>query len=210
MEGNQRLWIDISVRPVRLNSALQCRQRRCVVGRAQINGCTGNEVTGNVVVLCPSTNLASGKWDHGQNPEAYDEESRMGFDQENILVLFSTLNASTSDGFSISINSHDFGTMPYSHMIELWFIENDIETRVMRWTEFIRLAGLCRITHDYKDAWKSRPHFIIRMTHHWPLACVQFLSSQGKEALKESLRTLEGYCVLTLGSKVGLCPLQAA
>jgi len=40
------------------------------------------------------------------------------------------------------------------------------------------------------DSWKLRPHFTLKMTHDYPIACVAFMESQGEEAIKKSLQSL--------------------
>ncbi|KAI4679915.1 uncharacterized protein J4E88_005805 [Alternaria novae-zelandiae] len=94
-----------------------------------------------------------------------------------------------------------FGVLPYSKQMELWFDKDGIESRITDWEHAKRYAGLCR--SDIKsnddenkadgimDSWKLKPHFTLKMTHDYPIACVDFMESQGKEAIKKSLQSLE-------------------
>ncbi|KAI4658041.1 uncharacterized protein J4E78_006431 [Alternaria triticimaculans] len=94
-----------------------------------------------------------------------------------------------------------FGEFPYSKQMELWFDKDGIESRITSWKDAQRYAGLCR--SDIKsnddenkddgimDSWKLKPHFTLKMTYEYPIACVDFMESQGKEAIEKSLQNLE-------------------
>ncbi|KAI4957348.1 hypothetical protein J4E86_005822 [Alternaria arbusti] len=94
-----------------------------------------------------------------------------------------------------------FGMLPYSKQMELWIDKDGIESRITNWKDAKRWAGLCRSNigsnddenkaDGIMDSWKLKPHFTLKMTHDYPIACVDFMESQGKEAIKKSLQNLE-------------------
>ncbi|KAH6870843.1 heterokaryon incompatibility protein-domain-containing protein [Alternaria rosae] len=166
-----------------LNLRKRCRPRGgSPHWRAQIKGCTSRDI-----LLCPSTNVGV--------PRRIGEEI---FDQENIHVV---IRRGSKNAISLSLHTHSFGVLPYSKQMELWFDKDGIESRITNWKDALRYAGLCRSDIGFNDdenkddgimdSWKLNPHFTLKMTHEYPIACVAFMESQGKEAIKKSLQNLE-------------------
>ena len=181
----------------------KCRQRGGGYNRAHIKRCKASDV-----VLCPSTDKRSGF--DPNDPEKGDEEYRAGFDRENVHVRIRPLDDNGPGGeFSISLETHSFGTIPYSKEMQLYYTEGDKESRVLQWKELSRLAGLCQDDDNYGDTWTSRPHFILKTSHHYLLACVHFISAQDRAAIKKNLKALERRCVLSIGPG-GMAALSSA
>jgi len=166
-----------------LNLRKRCRPRGGFDHwRATIENCTSRDI-----LLCPSTNIGV--------PGRIGEEI---LDQENIHVVVRRVS---KNDISLSLHTHSFGVLPYSKPIELWFDKDGIESRITNWKDARRYAGLCRSDTKFNDdenkddgimdSWKLKPHFTLKMTHDYPIACVDFMESQGKEAIKKSLQSLE-------------------
>lgn len=200
VERGRQLRVSIPMRPARIarggNLRTQCRPRGCFVGRARIKSRSD-------LVLCPSTNISPLGVRAGDDDES-SKEWWPGFDQENIHVAVRALQSKSQSTFSLALDTHHFGSMACPKDTELWFVDGGTERRVITWEDVSRLACLCRDVGEDKDAWRLRPHFVLRMNHRYPLVCVDFMLSQGEHAIRKSLERLERQLTFFRTSTTGL------
>ncbi|KAF2025754.1 hypothetical protein EK21DRAFT_92944 [Setomelanomma holmii] len=193
-----RYRVAIPMRTVKVTTSWlkldkKCRQRGGGDVRAHIKSCKATDV-----VLCPTTDKRNGVFDD-DDPNKGDEEYRAGFDRGNVHVKIRPLDDSPGSELSISLETHSFGTISYSRDMQLYYTENGKESRVLTWKELSRLAGLGQHDENCGDTWTSRPHFVLKMSHHYLLACVDFISAQDQRVIKKSLKILERRCVISIG-----------
>jgi hypothetical protein len=129
--------------------------------RAQIQGYSRHDI-----LLCPGTSDAlSAKGMEGEE-----------IDLEGIHVLVHPMKP-PGDGFTFTILNTTYGRLPQPEGTELWSNIDGIESKIQRWSEVARIADVSGFSSRDDHEWKSRPHFMLKLSHLYFVECIGFMQS---------------------------------
>ncbi|KAH7079743.1 hypothetical protein FB567DRAFT_128381 [Paraphoma chrysanthemicola] len=154
----------------RLRRAGLCAHDPFNFARAQVQGYTRHDI-----LLCPGTS----------NDLNEDGFYRNTIDLEGMHVLVHPLGPPEA-GFTLTLLSTTYRRLPQPAGTELWSSIDGAETRIQKWSEVERVAGLSGFSNIYDDNWKSRPHFMLKLSHQYVIECVKAVQDYWDEKYRRS------------------------